>query len=1132
MNAYKNQRCWNNVVMITLILVMSFSLQTTLFSQTPDFVWAQKGGGTEYDEGCDVAFDAMGNVCVTGYFENEATFGTTTFTSAGYQDIFVAKYSAAGDLLWVQQFGANKGDTGFGITTDSENNIIITGYFGSTVAFGDCTVTATTLAGFDIFLTKFDPEGNVLWAKSGGGDYVDYGFGVATDGSDNIIATGYFNGEAHFDSQSPQAFGDFDIYVSKWDPDGNLLWIKSAGGTGDDRGYGVISDHSGNSYITGCYENTAAFDGIELESEGESDVFVAKYDALGNALWARTGGGSLSDQGISIATDESGNCYATGFFSGFASFGEYEFTCTTANTNFILKYDASGALLWAEDFGDVNVYLGILGVDIAADAGGNSYVTGYFTGTAQFNGFEFNSDGRDLFIAKYSSSGIAQWVLQAGNNASETGNGIAINSEGEIAVTGYFQDDTQFNSTALTNAGKKDMFVTKWQEAEELLTVKISPEEQTLQAGQSCSFDVVVENVQNLGAFEFDLVYSTDVVHANSAELGPFLASTGRSAFTIGATIDNQGALGSINFNGISFSAQPPIPGPDGNGVLATIWFTAQADGETPLQFSSLQLTDINAQLLAIEAIYDGEITVGEKIMVDITFNVTVPPYTPEEDIVYLAGTFNDWDPGPGHSGESGQGVDLPMTKIGVNQWQTTLQLEPGEMIEYKYTRGSWNSVEDRPSNDLENRTLTIPGEDVTQYDVVTSWTDIPVPADGWGTQQSGVGARLYSVHAVTDQIGWAVGRSATILRTTDGGLNWQLIPAPVDTLDYFSVYSFDENTALVEGWANPPFIAYIFRTTNGGASWTQVYQQDGGFISNINMSNLNNGIAIGDPLDGVWTIIETSDGGLTWTPITNAPAQIDDEWGTPSAVNWVNNNICWFGTQYSRVYHTEDGGATWMDVAVPVLNSTTTLAFTPSGVGIAGRYGGQQIARTIDNGDNWEIIPTAIEDKTHLLYFHNDTFWFSQSTSLYSSSDNGDTWDFSYTSPANLRYCSFVDMPFGIYGWAVGDNGVILRYGPGATPVHMQHIDTQPDRFKLSQNYPNPFNPATTITFRLPEACAVSLTIYNVLGHEVEKLIEENRPAGVYSVLWDAADKPSGIYFLKLQAGETVLTKKMLLQK
>ena len=122
--------------------------------------------------------------------------------------------------------------------------------------------------------------------------------------------------------------------------------------------------------------------------------------------------------------------------------------------------------------------------------------------------------------------------------------------------------------------------------------------------------------------------------------------------------------------------------------------------------------------------------------------------------------------------------------------------------------------------------------------------------------------------------------------------------------------------------------------------------------------------------------------------------------------------------------------------------------------------------------------------------------------------------------------------MPFGTYGWAVGNNGVILRYGPGATPVHMQQKNIRPERFKLSQNYPNPFNPATTITFQLPEACAVSLTIYNVLGHEVDVLIEENRPAGVYSVLWDAADKPSGIYFLKLQAGQTVLTKKMLLQK
>ncbi|MCB5245750.1 MAG: SBBP repeat-containing protein, partial [Candidatus Cloacimonetes bacterium] len=177
---------------------------------------------------------------------------------------------------WVEQAGGIGNDYGRSITIDSSGNSYITGYFYGTASFGSTTLTTTGSGAVDIFVAKLDSSGNWLWAKQAGGNNWDVGFGIATDSSGNSYVTGFFAESASFGSTTLTSSGGEDIFVAKLDSSGNWLWAKQAGGTGLDIGYGIATDSSGNSYVTGFFAESASFGSTTLTSSGGEDIFVAK----------------------------------------------------------------------------------------------------------------------------------------------------------------------------------------------------------------------------------------------------------------------------------------------------------------------------------------------------------------------------------------------------------------------------------------------------------------------------------------------------------------------------------------------------------------------------------------------------------------------------------------------------------------------------------------------------------------------------------------------------------------------------------------------------------------------------------------------------------------------------------------
>jgi hypothetical protein len=237
-------------------------------------------------------------------------------------------------------------------------------------------------------------DGDFRWAKGMGALYIDEAEGIAVDGAGNAYMVGAFQETVNFDTGlgacNLTSAGSFDIFVLKLDGGGNLVWARAMGGANRDEGIRIAVDNAGNVYTTGYFNGTADFDpgpdAYNLTAVGQDDIFISKLDSSGNFVWAKAMGGTNDESGSGIALDSAGNVYITGYFDGKVDFdpGPEKYYLTSAGLDdiFISKLDSNGDFVWAKAMGGTSVDDG---VDIAVDSTGNIYITGLFTGTVDFD---------------------------------------------------------------------------------------------------------------------------------------------------------------------------------------------------------------------------------------------------------------------------------------------------------------------------------------------------------------------------------------------------------------------------------------------------------------------------------------------------------------------------------------------------------------------------------------------------------------------------------------------------------------------------------------------------------------------------------------------------------------------------
>jgi len=463
----------NHSRFILFFTVQFLLINVNCFSQAPAWAWAKSAICGGVDGGNSICVDSKGNAYVTGYYINASVnFGGTTLTNAGNDDAFVAKYDSAGNFKWAKNISGILGEYGFGVAVDGSSNVYVTGYFSSpSTIIGSFTLYAGS--NMKIFIAKIDSSGNVLWAHSEGGSSDVAVQGITVDTNCNFYLTGYFSGTSiSFGSTTLIGNGTGTLFLAKFDSSGSAIW--AAGEVNATVGKSISTDANGNVYIAGYFSTPSVTFGSTVLINGDvsgnsSDIFTAKYDSLGNFVWAKSGSGNNNDYGTAISSDAIGNSYVTGrFVSPSVTFG----TTTLINAGgvgcndiFIVKYSPSGNVVWAKregsNYEDRNN--GIL-----ADDFGNFYVTGWFydptitLGTTVLTNTDITYNSPDIYIAKYDGSGNVLWAKSAQGDSFEGTYGIAVDPNGNSYVTGDFtSSSSSFGTTTLINTGGKDFFIAK-----------------------------------------------------------------------------------------------------------------------------------------------------------------------------------------------------------------------------------------------------------------------------------------------------------------------------------------------------------------------------------------------------------------------------------------------------------------------------------------------------------------------------------------------------------------------------------------------------------------------------------------------------------------------------------------------
>ncbi|HTN47031.1 MAG TPA: SBBP repeat-containing protein [Flavipsychrobacter sp.] len=471
-----------SLVLSLLISLLSFNA----LAQTSFLQWAKRTGGHAADYGNDMEIDAKGNIYIIGEFTDTVDFdpgpGIVNLISAGMTDVFIEKLDASGNLLWVKKIGGSAGDYGKAIALDTAGNVYTTGSFSATVDLDPGpAVQNFTSGGFgDIFIQKFDPNGNLVWVKAEGGTGEDFGSAIIVDSAANVCLTGAFRDTVDFNPGTGviklASAGGWDIFVQKLNSSGALVWIKTMGGFGFDIGNSIALDASGNVISTGYFSNTVDFDpsafALNFTSNGLTDIYVQKLNSAGNHVWTRQMGGTGFDYGNSVCVDANGNIITVGDFSNSVDFdpgtSTQNFTSTGFSDVFVQKMNAAGILQWVKQLGGT-------GTDEAhsvdKDLSGNIYVAGQFSNTVDMDpggaNYHLSSfGGEDIFIERLDASGSFVWAQQIGGTSGDEVRDVAVHATGNVYATGYFTNtsdfDPGFNVFNLSSqANSADIFVEK-----------------------------------------------------------------------------------------------------------------------------------------------------------------------------------------------------------------------------------------------------------------------------------------------------------------------------------------------------------------------------------------------------------------------------------------------------------------------------------------------------------------------------------------------------------------------------------------------------------------------------------------------------------------------------------------------
>jgi len=1119
-------------------------------------LWAKDCGGIYHDLGYGISVDANGNSYITGTFQDIASFGQFQLTSNGSWDIFIAKYDSLGNCLWAKNAGGAGDDESYAISVDPNGNSYITGSFSGTAMFGVTQLTCN--ASWEFYLAKYDPNGNCLWAKQASGTSKDCGYGISSDASGNSYVTGNFWTSATFGAFQLTSVGDqyLDIFTAKYDPSGNCLWAKSGGGIYHDYGSGISTDANGNSYVTGTYQENGTFSGTQLPNNGSYDIVLLKYDPIGNLVWAKNMGGSGDDEGSAVFVDAAGNSYLSGYFNGSAAFGKFQLTSYGGSDIYVAKYDPDGNCLFARNAGSPGTDQG---TGISIDSKGNSYFTGIYGGTSTFGQLQLSGSGAFLgkisnsFINITAPYGNEIWKVGSSHNITWTSDNVTNvriefttdNGSTWTAIIGSTPASSGSYSWIIPNLPSTICKV-RISDAASSGIISMSNNVFTITTTDVPAISIVSPvggEIWQTGSSHNITWTSTNIANVKVE----FTTNNGGSWLTLTAsTPASSGSYGWIVPNTPSNNCRIKISDPSNTAVndeskntfsISQFVFYARIQADTlwkDQDYDGLELGQVdgsgsyistgaitsynwyvNNQLVAQSVKPTIQLTTGTNLVKLVVTNQTNVSAIDSVFISVYSAKISTG--GSILSGVSQFGNNFYVTSMNTGVYR----IDSIGSVKQTYLTGG--NIQSSLCISKPTGLLYVGSSDTRLYCFDSSLNSI------WDKGLGGVVNASASVNYSGNIVYVGANNNNTnlgVLKSLvapNGNPNWTfqadgtILSSPV-VLEVVDSSNVVLRTIIYFGTSKGTVYAVEDLGTSYSLFWSLSTLPDSSIVSSPAISK-DGMLYLGSRNGYLYRFTWDGSQQSTWKiyaggPIASSPV-IDEN----SQVFIASGDGHVYGYDKNFIYNSSPVKSFYQNYPI---NGTPGIG--PDGTLLVGCDNGKFFALNknisgVDMPVKWYFQASGPITAPTLVTDYGIVYIGSTDGDIYIMKDPSLTK--SKMQSADFEWPTFK-----------GDNqrSKVTRLVSTLSSINGEKI--QVNNYSLYQNFPNPFNPSTIIKFAIPVKGNVKITIYNQLGEIVEVLADKEMEQGEYNINWSPKNISSGVYFYQIKINNFISTKKAIFIK
>lgn len=447
------------------ILLLSNFLLSQCCDDFPNYKWGVEFGGNSQDAVTQMVVDEKDDIVVVGIFRQDLIIGSFNFQSIGVlSDIFLSKLNKAGDLIWIKTIFGPGTDYVEDVIVDDEGFIYLTGTYAQSLTFNSTSINVTNSGAREGFIAKYDSDGNFIWVKKISGYASTQS--LAIDSNKDIYVAGRFEFTVDFGLLNLTSNGNLDNFLAKYDHDGNVLWATHIGGPDDDYNAFIATSTNNEILLASTFHSQIDLGNYSFSSNGHQDLLISKWTSNGDLLFAKHVGGPGFDNWWDVDFNPQLNTFFLGgnFTEAIDLDGQNLVGHGDANMDaLIIEMDSDGNILWADGFGGSEH-------DILTHLHVNSttlFCYGQFVSPDfDFHGNLANSgnSGVDLFLSTYDLDGSPQCLETFGEEMNDQANGIDEDSEGNLYIGGYYSGNLILDTVDLDNiANGIEGFLVQWE---------------------------------------------------------------------------------------------------------------------------------------------------------------------------------------------------------------------------------------------------------------------------------------------------------------------------------------------------------------------------------------------------------------------------------------------------------------------------------------------------------------------------------------------------------------------------------------------------------------------------------------------------------------------------------------------